>query len=991
MARSSRCSRRRRPPLASSCPISTFWARNTLNGTTSSHVRTNAEGYFRTPELPPGRYQICVAGTGYSTGCDSATIAVSRPSVVTDHLIEIRPLGNAIHGTVRLADGTTPCFWFRPVMDPVPLTAVVELQAPNGGGTVGTVGTLGTVLAGPVNANASGQFVLPFAKLQGRALLIAKCDAASAQVAVTLGAKFLPSQDVAVPNHPPAILSFDMTEGGVGIRRADAGATVQATVQTSDPDGDALHYSWADDDGRSLDLPDAPVVSWPLLNATALNTLHVQVTDGRGGFATASRTLQSGPDSLFFAGHVFNRRTKENIPGATIQLNMVPVQTDASGNFSVSVPDAPQFVLNVTKLGFALSSQILRTLAINIQVPLDAVQTPTVNGGVGGLMTEKSGLQVLFPPGAFVAEGGTLSTGSVSVEGFQYDLTQTNPIPGDLGATFNGQAVRLSTFGAFYIQPRDAAGNPLAMAAGKSASISLPIQRGQLAMAPATIPFFSYNESTGQWVEEGTLTRSGSRYFGEIKHFSAFNADTQFAGGACVKVVLDSSFTLPVTLDASYLDPNAGTFHHNGTTSQDPTIGVERMPPNTNFTLTITDSETPPTSVSVTLNSGNGLDPGQFPGGLDTDQVNFLHCNGPVQVYNNVIPAPIGSRPYFLGPVFAAPGTTITDNSAAYQAATNAGLGGNRNTLNNWKIVNGFNTNGALATGEATAIYFNNGDLKFGRDMHCRQTNTSTKAMACYVSNFGAVGTDDATSALALAKQYETSGQTAPLPGATVAMEYDPATGVQFFAYHGDGTYFPNPALDSEGNKPMPDMCMACHQGLYLGDTNVNNGANFLPFDLGSFKNDAGNTFPLDPPSATVQEQFRLMNSMVAATGPPSGVTQLIKLWYPGGVNTSGQQFKFTQGAAQLTGGMPFAGHEPLYDTVVAPVCRTCHTSIPGLEWTKFAQMSLSRGTLIQSFACGPNYLEMPHAEVPWIRFWQQSLSSTLASELNFLNGCPNH
>jgi hypothetical protein len=37
--------------------------------------------------------------------------------------------------------------------------------------------------------------------------------------------------------------------------------------------------------------------------------------------------------------------------------------------------------------------------------------------------------------------------------------------------------------------------------------------------------------------------------------------------------------------------------------------------------------------------------------------------------------------------------------------------------------------------------------------------------------------------------------------------------------------------------------------------------------------------------------------------------------------------------------------------------------------------------------------MKMPHAEVPWKLFWQQSLSATLASELGFnqptLNGCP--
>ena len=60
--------------------------------------------------------------------------------------------------------------------------------------------------------------------------------------------------------------------------------------------------------------------------------------------------------------------------------------------------------------------------------------------------------------------------------------------------------------------------------------------------------------------------------------------------------------------------------------------------------------------------------------------------------------------------------------------------------------------------GEFCAVYFNNGDLKFGRDMHCRVTNANC-ATACYVSNFGPVGKNDAPAAVAQALNYEATGQ----------------------------------------------------------------------------------------------------------------------------------------------------------------------------------------------------------------------------------------
>ena len=107
--------------------------------------------------------------------------------------------------------------------------------------------------------------------------------------------------------------------------------------------------------------------------------------------------------------------------------------------------------------------------------------------------------------------------------------------------------MRLATYGSLFLQPRDAVGNPLQMASGKTVPFSMPIETALQSGAPASIPFFRYEEETGMWVEIGTLTRSGNRYGGQVNHFSAFNADTQFSGSACLKVILDpASFTLPV-------------------------------------------------------------------------------------------------------------------------------------------------------------------------------------------------------------------------------------------------------------------------------------------------------------------------------------------------------------------------------------------------------------------------------------------------------------
>src|ERR1043166_8130671 len=133
-----------------------------------------------------------------------------------------------------------------------------------------------------------------------------------------------------------------------------------------------------------------------------------------------------------------------------------------------------------------------------------------------------------------------------------------------------------------------------------------------------------------------------------------------------------------------------------------------------------------------------------------------------------------------------------------------------------------------------------------------------------------------------------------PHPVATVCMEYDSSatTGaqqVQFWAYNAEGNYLPNPTLDSEGPKTIPEMCQACHQG-FLNANSLASSSVFLPFDLESYRYDAtGNPFS-GPDAAARQTDFRRLNGFIFETHPDPAdkVRDLINRWYPGGVSGSG-------------------------------------------------------------------------------------------------------
>lgn len=969
-------------------PDMQVWARNIVTGAASAHVRTNAAGYFRTPVVPAGQYNMCVTGPGFTQRCETAVVTVAHSMVVLDHMIQVVPAVPAISGTVRLKDQQgqeTPCFSFQAAFS---TSAVVQAR-------VSLVDAGGALLVGPVNGNSLGQYVIPAPVAPGSYRLIATCEAASGGVSVTLAGGPVHA-DIAIANSRP-VVALDLSKGGSGVRRADPGDVLHASARATDLDGDVLHYTWIDDSGRNLGLPDAPSVDWPVLGTAALNTLRVQVSDGRGGYATTSREVYGGPNKLLFAGTVVDRLTGAPVSQAQVSLNLVATATDARGQFQVQVPDATRFVLNIRKSGYALSSRVYYGRNTGLHIPLDRSTSQVLNAGQGGVLTFpcprnnpncESGMQLSFGPGVLVDGNGRPYTGAATIEAFQYDTSLMNALPGDQGGTTGGATTRLWTFGSFFLQPRDNNGNSLQMAAGKLVPVSVPIELALQKTAPATLPLWRYDEDTGMWLKIGTLARSGNRYQGQVNHFSAFNADTQFTDSACLKVILDpGSFTLPVYLDAQYDDPSAGVFYHNNTQVTSNPIGIERMRPDANFTLEVHDGTDNHLLKRVSLISGPALDPALYPDGLVSDP-NFDACNGPVTVYNDAV---LPTGPTYLTPIT---GGSIIDSSAAYRHATAADPGASRDTLDHWKLANGFPGT------ESSAIYFNHGELNLGRNMHCRVTTSGTTA--CYVSSYGVPGADDEATALADAR-----AGTAPLE--TVAMEYDPtATGglnVQFWAYASDGSYLAKATFDSQGAKPLPDVCIGCHFGYLDGTTNKVVDAQFLPFDLGSFHYDLlGDPHAGSPNATAVQEQFRQLNRLVldtTATAPAvqPGYQQLMAMWYPTGVTTPGQQFSFTNGAAQLTG-TPFAGHEPLYDLVVATTCRTCHISHGSSDnWTSFGQMN-AFSSFIQRYACGTGSpstqqtqtFAMPHAEVLFKRYWTDGLSSTLSSQLSLpAPGCPNH
>jgi hypothetical protein len=227
------------------------------------------------------------------------------------------------------------------------------------------------------------------------------------------------------------------------------------------------------------------------------------------------------------------------------------------------------------------------------------------------------------------------------------------------------------------------------------------------------------------------------------------------------------------------------------------------------------------------------------------------------------------------------PATTTPDTTPT------AGPGG-RGTFKSWKTQNKFadtpSPQPGLQGGTVRAVYFNSHDLGLGRDMNCRDNSDSSQTwIACYVTNSadtgGAGPLNDAQKSIDLAYQ-ETN------PIATVAMEFHspalvPNQPVTFFIYDSTGTAQTSVALDDEGKKFLPGLCLACHGGAYDATHHAVSGASFLPFDapLLAF----GQARPGRPDlTETAGASIWRLNMMVAKAAASPSIPKMIGEWYSG-------------------------------------------------------------------------------------------------------------
>ncbi|HLZ99991.1 MAG TPA: hypothetical protein VKP66_18785 [Steroidobacteraceae bacterium] len=378
---------------------------------------------------------------------------------------------------------------------------------------------------------------------------------------------------------------------------------------------------------------------------------------------------------------------------------------------------------------------------------------------------------------------------------------------------------------------------------------------------------------------------------------------------------------------------------------------------------------------------------------------------------------------------------TLKSATAYYKAIDPTGA---KTTLNAWLDANCFDSTqadyGVKAAGAnaAHAVYTNNYDLGFGRDMYFVTCTASSPAVIKGLASVGDVAS--------VVVNYNSLEQTAlkQAPVLAVAMEYSADANSngkrfpKFYAFAPDdrtGAYkrVSSANFDRRGEKYLPGACLSCHGGAITDTTFANTGdvdASFMPWDLDALlyadtdpafnPNNIGST----PYTRAAQEpNLKQLNALVwktyqtpelvlatggsCAAAPDKCVDRfaapkaLLTQWY-GAAGPADPNSKYSDaGTPAGWPTSPATAPNDLYHDVYAHHCRSCHTqnSIIAKQFNDFPSFqNYLTGSIGKGVTGLPNliynYAQMPLARLTMDRFWvgyggSTSAAQTLASYIN--------
>jgi len=326
-------------------------------------------------------------------------------------------------------------------------------------------------------------------------------------------------------------------------------------------------------------------------------------------------------------------------------------------------------------------------------------------------------------------------------------------------------------------------------------------------------------------------------------------------------------------------------------------------------------------------------------------------------------------------------------------------------------------------------VYYNRTELGLGRELGCAK---NSNGIACYVTNYGNNfdSIHDLTQPDAVMADGSPNGLTDAIGGVrlknTVVISYqrgressaNDGKAVQFAAFGPDGVRLNKAQLDTMGSRPIPQICMTCHGGVWDADTRGANGtgsyfgisryARFLPLITSTvtFSNNVGLRLADQEESIRAANEFAWQARGEITGGTPGTAGSLtsrqqdLMTWLYGtsyGSPTSAEGtltfHSATPGRQNAENAWPggWQTRQAVYNYEALPFCDTCHMAMdsfpplgkrPGQAGTTYTALATLAGSQAASatFAAfmgvtstgftSRSAMQMPHAQNAFARFW---------------------
>jgi len=203
------------------------------------------------------------------------------------------------------------------------------------------------------------------------------------------------------------------------------------------------------------------------------------------------------------------------VSGASIQYKTAEALTDDRGYYTLTAVEASSehASLKVTKTGFFSGSRTFRTPK-------------------AGTVFHRTTLVPQGDPVSFTGGNGSVATNLVSIdfpENSVKDVATGAVYTGDVNVYIKhigtDELEILHSYGMVFVEMYADDGRKLNVADGMTVNMTYEIPDELLSSAPETIKMWWFDYDAGLWRQEGEAIRDGSRWIGEVSHFSCWNFD----------------------------------------------------------------------------------------------------------------------------------------------------------------------------------------------------------------------------------------------------------------------------------------------------------------------------------------------------------------------------------------------------------------------------------------------------------------------------------